>query len=116
MVAGNLTTCDVDLVINSDDVVFDGAPFTDFILNLIKVGVQCGCGVARMPDSPFILRMDSTSHPFDTKSFKKKNIKHSSKFWHEKLISPKKYKDQNDRNAKIYRFKTSPDHFLLGNQ
>ncbi len=25
----------------------------------------------------------------------------------------KKYKDQNDRNAKIYRFKTSPDHFLL---
>ena len=25
-------------------------------------------------------------------------------------------KDQNDRNAKIYPLKTSPDHFLLKNQ
>ena len=41
------------------------------------------------------------------KSFGSKN-----KFWFEKKIS-NKYKDQNDRNANIYRCKTSPDHFVL---
>ena len=29
---------------------------------------------------------------------------------------PKQYKDQNDRIAKIYRFKTPPDDFVLKNE
>ena len=45
---------------------------------------------------------------------KKNNIPASSE--NKKWMFQKKYKDQNDRNAKIYRFKTSPDHFVLNNQ
>ena len=53
---------------------------------------------------------------FDKQSFKNPKKKHPSKFWFGKLMFPKKYKDQNDRNAKSYRFITSPDHFLLKEQ
>ena len=69
-----------------------------------------------MPDLPLIPRMDMTLHPFSQKNLKhqKKNI--PEHFEKTNGLSKHKYKDQNDRNAKIYRFQWSFDIFLLKNQ
>ena len=71
---------------------------------------------SRMPDLPLIPWMDRTLHPFWQKNIdwsKKPNIPAS---FERKLMFSKKYKDQNDRIGKIYRFEWSLDYLLFKNQ
>ena len=50
------------------------------------------------------------------KTLNNPRIQHPSKFWDENWIFSKKCKDQNDRNAKIYRFQYSLYIFVLKQQ
>ena len=50
------------------------------------------------------------------KLYKKSKIQHPCKFWDENNIFSKRYKDQNDRIGKIYRFKKWLDHLFLKNR
>ena len=68
---------------------------------------------SRMPDSPVIPRMDKTLHPFLQKIIEKKKKNIPAFFEKTNGCFPQKNKDQNDRNAKIYRFKTSNDKLSL---
>ena len=50
---------------------------------------------------------------FCKKTLKNQKTQHPSKFWENKIMFSKRYKDQNDRIGKIYRFETSFDHSSL---
>ena len=50
------------------------------------------------------------------KTLNNREIQHPSKFGDDKLFSPKRYKDQNDRIGEIYRLKRSLDRLYFENQ
>ena len=73
--------------------------------------------MSRMPDLPLIHRKDNTLHTFVPNIIEQSRDPTSQQVLRKtNNVCPSQYEDQNDRNAKNYWFKTSPDPFLFKNQ